>query len=812
MSSPKNIKMREFSEVQAPIKMMRNPQTKLLRQATPEEIKAVGTNKEAKAKAKAKQEQAQAQAAEAQAQADKQASADKQAQAAEDKAQASADKVEDKAQTSVEVEAAADPVAALAAAEKALADEPDPAKQAELQQKVDEAKAAVTASQQNFYWIKHAETIANLYNNEETDKYKNSDALNEAKVNARVDYVKVGEMSGGESPPAIPTKPEELKVSTRSDAASFSVEMKDWFEKKTQEIDEKTDKNPSLKTNLTNLAKICDVDDLKYDPVKCRAAIAASNEDTRLYGYIKWLQTIPFYFSTQPTLTDCGMVEARILGVKMKEKEIKPDAIVCAATVPAMMTAYLTALYAELPGSTIYVVPYLNDKENEAAIMFKGTNFHDYANYGINPADISEVGKAIDLWFRTAEIFKPDGTAAEPLSSADKPLFDYTCYQGGEELRDSGATPDVFFKWFNTSALKDKTTIWAFSYDTPIKAVRKQVLAGLIDDSKYPNLWDVNTAVFQHKKQGNDLQAIFPADAPPKLTTPFPSELAECGLIYYPNAGVEKTKIRITDTLLAMDNFKDTNNLLELYRSIINITHKEDRFAELESLYKTFIIDNTGSIIPPPDAVDKDKWRADLKASYTSDVNYIEMKYNYLKESKDKIDKGSESFNRILEEEIKEFQALLNDLIQKYKGPSGVNDTIDQITKKIDEELKKNLDELGKLTLGYLTKSRQLREAALDKDDAKQKTLNSELRKLETDVDAIKIKGQAIEKKNTKFKAAKTTMNAEQLKANFLTGGGGGSRKKHRKKSKKSIRKNRNKNNKKSKKHQKKGRKYTKRK
>ena len=119
-------------------------------------------------------------------------------------------------------------------------------------------------------------------------------------------------------------------------------------------------------------------------------------------AYTAWLMDVPFYSFFQPTLSQGGMVQARILGEQLKKKDIKPDVLLCAATVPAMMTAYLTALYAELPDTLIYIVPYINEKESEEAKKaFEGSTLHDFANYGISPIVIAEVGTKITGWFNT---------------------------------------------------------------------------------------------------------------------------------------------------------------------------------------------------------------------------------------------------------------------------------------------------------------------------------------------------------------------------------------------------------------------------
>jgi hypothetical protein len=805
MPKPKEIDMRDPKEIDKPLKMMRNTQTKLLRQATPEEIAgAIAKIDDDKKKAKKKAEAKKAEEA-------KKEKEEEPKEAPKDeapKASAADDKKEETPKTEEPATSAADK-----APKEEKASEAEKTNEAEKTSEAEKSSEAdKTAIEQNFYWIKHAESTANLYNNEETDKYKDAGIQKEL-LDEKNEYRQKKKTGGAPGVPPLPPdktlKPVDLiETDERTKMDPTIIELMNWLKEKT---DEK--KNP--KTFDATWAKVdpfCQVNDEKYDPKVCSAKISDIKEETdRTLAYVKWLKQILFYWVAQPVLTPGGMVQARILGEQLKKKEIKPDTILCAATVPAMMTAYLTALYAELPDITIYPVPYVNDKENEAEIMFKGTNFHDYANYGIKPDDMAAVGALILRWFDTNQIYDATGMALENLKKENKPLFDYTYYQGGDELRNS-ATPEEFFKWIDTTPLKEKPNVWVFSYDTPIKAIRKQALAGAIDDSKNPNFWDTNTAVFQHKRQGTALQAIFPKDTPPKLTIPFPAELAECGLIYFPNAGVENTVIRSgkdVKNLLKMDITKDNRELLtNFYEAIMNITHaeasdktkdKEAMYAQLTELYTTFNAIQPDTLNPPTE-LDTDpakkEWQEAIQKSFKSDQNYIKIKYDSLTATKANIDDGKESFNQILEEELKEVTQLLIDLIQKYKDQPLPNDEKKRINEGYENKLKEQIDELNKLYEDYYSSPAKDKK---DKDiEIKKKVeLNKELARDKTLYEENKLTNDAL----TAFK-----------KKINVAGGGGGSRKKRNRKAKKSVRNNRKKERKhKSKKKKRHVKKYTKR-
>jgi hypothetical protein len=593
----------------------------------------------------------------------------------------------------------------------------------------------------------------------------------------------------------------------------------------------------------------CDPKNNTYNYKNCSTKISNKYKDKEgeaQLAYLTFLLQIPFYALFQPTLSQCGMVQSRVLGQQLEKKKLKSDAIVCAATVPAMMTAYLTALYAKLPDPVlIYIVPYLNEKESEEAKKaFAGSNLHDFANYGISPTVIGEVGKTIEDWFKNAKIYDQNNTStssAEPIqSSATPPQFDYTYYQdGGDELRESAAAT-TFFEWFDKTPLKDKTDVWVFSYDTPIKDLRKQVLAGLIDDNTNPNFWDANTSVFQHKRQGTILQPIFPPDAPPKLTRPFPEELAECGLIYYPNSEGENTIIRQKKNyLMPMDKTTAENDMLALLDSsglrgqIAHITHGEnladikkrnDYAGDMEN--KLNMVKKLRDKIPPLPSEEeiKNKMPSDLtiaeqtefitnyQTTYEAEKNNIEEWITYFTEKIEEMKSGTDkTIDSLLMQEIIEIEEQIMNITKKYgDNKIAANDTKAQLEKTItdvlSEENYKKLKELHDIIRGF--KRGEENRAANMALFEKQKTTTNTIDGLEKEIKGINEK-----------RVSDSVLEGYKTDPRFLgriKGGGGrsSSRKKRNRKSKKSIRKKQaqvKKGGKSKKLKKKKGRKYTRR-
>jgi hypothetical protein len=484
-----------------------------------------------------------------------------------------------------------------------------------------------------------------------------------------------------------------------------------------------------------------------------------------------------------------------------------------------MMTAYLTALYAELPDTMIYIVPYINEKESEEAKKaFEGSSFHDFANYGISPVVIAEVGTKIMEWFKTAKIYDKEDAQAAILAPETPPRFDYTYYQGGDEVRDSAATT-TFFEWLDKTPLKEKPNVWVFSYDTPIQEIRKQALAGAIEDT-IP-LWNTNTAVFQHKRQGTALQAIFPKDAPPKLTIPFPEELAAGGLIYYPNAGTQDTMIRAKKTaLLKMDKTEEDDPLTSLdppglRGQIAAITHGEN-LADINLLdkyvkdlkFKLDILDekfngfkDKGYTEPTPPQelttkVEQTEFKRKHKEEYDNEKDNIEKWLHYFQAKLAEIQTGVVKINPLLDETVKDVEEQLMNVIKKYTGPATPPDKKSEIKQKImdkmTEETNAKLKELHDIISSYRGRSLTLEEST------DQNVLLDNIKKLEEERKAVetdKVSDSVLDGYKTRFSIK-----------------GGGSRKKRKRKAKKSIRNNRQKERRhKSKKQKRHVKKYTKR-
>ena len=353
-------------------------------------------------------------------------------------------------------------------------------------------------------------------------------------------------------------------------------------------------------------------------------------------------------------------------------------------------------------------------------------------------------------------------------------------------------------------------------------------MAGAIDDSKNPNFWDTNTAVFQHKRQGTALQAIFPQDAPPKLTMPFPAELAECGLIYFPNAGVENTVIRgrkdVKD-LLTMDKTDDNQELLtNFYKAIMNITRQENaadtdlkkkynaEFTELlerieESFDKLPIVNKINIKLPNGvDMIDPEKSAYLAKAG----IEYKKIKgyMDSYRTTKEQINTEEEQANEILREELKDFYQRVMDYQKKYGTPLPVEDDSKIINEGFKVALDKKLAELHEISLNYMKLNK--------KKERKTPSESEEIKKLLESANKTEAETEKIEKEKeeyNKYKGKQDPAEILDLKTRYpIKGGGTGSRKKRSKKAKKSVRKNRKKERKhNSRKKKRGGRKYTKR-
>ena len=218
----KYIKMREPKEIQEPLKTVRNTKTKLLRQATPEEIIKLEIKAEVNKKAAEKAKEIEAAAKE-----EKDMKEEKKAEEEKKVEAAKAEKAEaDKAEATAEAEKKTEAEEAVKAEEAAKAD------------------AALKAlPDQTFYWVKNAESVANLYNNEETDTYSNKDAqkaLNEEKRLFRENNTinlseeKLFDMEGGAlASPPIPSsaKPAALMIKRNYSKFPIIVDLKEWIKK-----------------------------------------------------------------------------------------------------------------------------------------------------------------------------------------------------------------------------------------------------------------------------------------------------------------------------------------------------------------------------------------------------------------------------------------------------------------------------------------------------------------------------------------------------------------------------------------------------
>ena len=258
----------------------------------------------------------------------------------------------------------------------------------------------------NFYWIRHAESIANLYNNKPTDNYdKNDPAAKLLKVEVQRflnnDYNNVqamlsNDLKGGRNKHIEKNKKQrggEKKII----AGAYPLVDKVYKTIKELSLDLKKNDNISvdnkntLKANCTskriddltnfesdkqdNLNKIYDFNGdpnngkcigiaqelVVSNKISKKAAsgnienykhLNPENKKEIAQMYAQWLQNfIPTNFLFQPTLSHMGVTQASILGEQFANKEgklalVNPDIIICSAMVRTMMTAYLTILFA----------------------------------------------------------------------------------------------------------------------------------------------------------------------------------------------------------------------------------------------------------------------------------------------------------------------------------------------------------------------------------------------------------------------------------------------------------------------------------
>ena len=478
----------------------------------------------------------------------------------------------------------------------------------------------------NFFWVRHAESVANLYNNKPTDKYPNdlnASLKDELRNFLEKEYDNVQGMKGGATAAATATAPLPLVkevyevIATKAKEAETVDTTK--YDKEYKEIC----KSLADKTYLKERFPFDDGDENKYtnkkgekkaiDPnnSKCIGTLGEDEELTKNDAdktkksqfYALWLQnftTTNFLF--QPTLSQCGMIQARILGEQIqKNKLITGDDIIVitSASVRTMMTAYLTLLYAgdTIKEKTIYVVPYLTEAENDAKHVFFGTDYHDYCNYGIAPAKIEAVGTKILDWFAANKIYTKDGNTAEVIMKNNGITFDYSLYKiPTDDVRKADITKFLTFVG-TTTIITSKKNVLAFSHGYAVKEVREKAFTNNntsikekieLDAGKTLNTWGSNSSMFQHKYikdvkdvKDNNIQPIFGNTIPniKKETNPTPADLAKFGLTYYPN---DNTTVRTKATaLLKMDEtIADNNKLTSLDKDclrgdIARITHAD---------------------------------------------------------------------------------------------------------------------------------------------------------------------------------------------------------------------------------------------
>ena len=229
--------------------------------------------------------------------------------------------------------------------------------------------------------------------------------------------------------------------------------------------------------------------------VKSKSTIA------EYYSY--WLKNfLPTNFLFQPTLSGIGIKQAQALGKQLtKTADNKAQSIlskldisapefiiITSASARAMMTAYAAAQTAASDKPiTIFVVPYITEKENDAQFVYNNTNLHDFTNYGIHPDVIENVAAAIKTYF-------------DKVAPNTQVTFDCKLYTGERDKKLGTVTPDTTLA-DKTKALKSelqaKKTALAITIPIWLTAeVSKKAALGA----------DVKTAEDDLKKAEDDLK------------------------------------------------------------------------------------------------------------------------------------------------------------------------------------------------------------------------------------------------------------------------------------------------------------------
>jgi len=436
----------------------------------------------------------------------------------------------------------------------------------------------------NFYWVRHAESASNLYNNKPTDNYPkesnnplnlkievqrflNNDYNNVQKMKKKVvsssTLIGGGEIVEGDYPLvdevykyiADFANQENEKITDYKTLANDckSNRTDTTFESSDQDqLNKIYDFKGSDPNNGTCIKTVQSLVKENYVPKENEKPVSSGsipgydtltldqkNEIAQLYA--RWLQNfIPTNFLFQPTLTHMGITQASILGEQFANndnlKKIKPNIIICSAMVRTMMTAYLTVLFAnatrgeenKLP-TTIYIVPYINEKQHDAKFVFppneQNNNFYDFADVAIHPDKIQEVAKVIETWFKNnykplfADIYeknKENGyNPTIPDAIPDDITFDTNMYITEGEVNDKELVRQVDIKKFKTF-FKDKNikedspfnkikNILVICHGFVIDEIHTETGINLIksiikevDSQEVFNTWGCNTSVFYH--------------------------------------------------------------------------------------------------------------------------------------------------------------------------------------------------------------------------------------------------------------------------------------------------------------------------
>jgi broad specificity phosphatase PhoE len=445
----------------------------------------------------------------------------------------------------------------------------------------------------NFYWVRHAESVANMYNNKPTDKYdeKVQDAFkNEIRTFLKQDYDNVQLMLGKEPSLSGGGANEPIIAGTYP----LVTNVYKFINEKVEQAKKETDKYTPYEKECKSFADESDLqkrfpfekdgkDANNYECIeklnknyKNKDKKVERGDDEASKFYALWLQNfIPSNFLFQPTLTQCGMVQARILGEqflpssgKLSAKQVQPDIVITSAAVRTMMTAYLTLLYAgdeTITDQTIYVVPYLNEEENDAEYVFKNSPeklLHDFCNYAIAQEKIRAVGEAITNWFNEPgrQIYDKDGTTLIDIKKNvnEKIKFNYDLYEKhtDEKYRKNNIR-DFFAEIFDQeAALKDKKNVLAFCHGYVVNTIRDQLFNPKEQEQEKLNTTlkslktgGMNTSVFQNTYTPGgfanikpiygdagpeDIAAINATENATKNPITDPLILAKFGLIYYP--------------------------------------------------------------------------------------------------------------------------------------------------------------------------------------------------------------------------------------------------------------------------------------